>query len=74
MSKKISVTPLDRSYDGDQPLDRKSYRVDISGDGQTKIVEARVPLSLLETHPRPEEYIEKWFEARPVPDSGIVNL
>jgi hypothetical protein len=73
---KISVTPLGRSYEGDQPLDRKSYRVAISKDGQTKTVEARVPLSLIETNPQPEEYIKKWFEMHPhpLPDSNVVYL
>ena len=73
---KISVTPLGRSAEPGQMLDRKSYRVAISGDGKSKAIEVRLSLSVLEENPQPEEYIKKWVEnhERELKDGSVVDL
>ena len=75
MGRKVEVTSLGRSSEGEQSLDKKSYRVQISEDNKKVVVEVRIPLGVLEALAKPEEWISQHFKTRPLPkDKEVIDI
>lgn len=67
-----ATTDLDRSLEGPQYRDSKSYRVGITEGDKSVTVEVQISLGDLEGTPNPEERIERHFQTGPLPENKAV--
>lgn len=75
MARKLEVTGLGGSQERTQPVAKKSYRVKISEDDKSVIVEARITFGTLELLPEPEKWIAQYFKSRPLPnDKEVIDV
>jgi hypothetical protein len=75
VGRNVKVTSLGGSIEGTQLVAKKSYRVQISEDDKTVVVEARITLGSLETLPEPEKWIAQYFKSRPLPkDKEVIDI
>jgi hypothetical protein len=61
MARHIEVTPLGRTIEGTQYVAKTSYRVRISEDGTSVVVEARITEGDLEKISDPEAHIKNRY-------------
>jgi hypothetical protein len=75
VGRKAEVTSLGGSLEGTQPVAKKSYRVKISEDGKSVVIEARITFGTLETLPEPEKWIAQYFNSHPLPkDKEVIDM
>jgi BioD-like phosphotransacetylase family protein len=72
MTRTLTVTPLDRSWEAGQFQDKKSYRVAASDGNSPVVFEARLSLGTLELLDKPEEKIKAYYSTAPLPNNGSV--
>jgi hypothetical protein len=71
-TRNVQVTPLGRSREGVQLLDKMSFSVAVTEDGSKPVIEARITLGSLEMLTEPEKRIEEYFSTGPLPKTGTV--